>query len=222
MRRRRSLCAAALGLCGLLLPAGAPAHAGREVRRPPLFIYLHVLQPLEKQAMEAHAADEGAMAYRFYLRALRGYQALDSSVGEWSMVEPKGLRTLVHASIDRCEAAVTALRPAAEAEDALLQRLNQPINLDVDGTHIRDVCRMLTELTDVNLVLDDTLFPERGPDPGVTLRVDREVPLLQVIRLIVQQKGLAYAIEEEYVYISTRTGVDAAPGFSTSPWFQPN
>lgn len=222
MRRRRKWRLAPLVIVGLALLAAAPAHARREERRPPLFVYLHMLQPIERDAAAAQEAGEDAVAYRLYLRALRGYQALDESVADWDAVRPRGLRPLVRDAIARCEAAVETLRPTAEARDVLLQRLNQAINLDVEGMHIRDVCRMLTELTDVNVVLDDTLFPERGPNPDVTLRVDREVPLLQVIRLIVQQKGLAYAIEEDYIYISTRTGIDGTPGFTSSAWFQTN
>lgn len=206
---------------GLVLVQGAPAHAHREERRTPLFGYLHVLQPLEHEAAEAQAADEAAKAYRLYLRALRGYQGLDRSVADWNAVRPVGLHSLVREGIVRCEEAVAVLRPAAQEEDALLRRLNQTINLDVEAMDIREVCKLITALTDVNVVVDDTLFPEGGPDPRVTLRADRDVPLLQVIRLLAQRKGLVYSIEEDYVYIGSRTGVDSAPGFSTSLWFRP-
>ena len=220
MPRLRSV---ALYACALLLGSGLlapPALARRQEDRSPLFIYLHVLQPLEAQGAEAREAGESAVAYRLYLRALRRYQALDHEAGDWRGVRPQGLQQLVRAGLVRCETAVTELRPEAEKDDRLLQRLNQMVNLDVKEMHLRDVAKLLTTLTDVNVVVDDTLFPVPGPDPTVTLRVDRDVPLLQVIRLLVQQKGLAYAIEEDYVYISTRTRIDDGAGFRSSAWFR--
>ncbi len=198
-----------------------PAAAARTQTRPPLFVYLHVLQPLETQAEAAREAGDEAEANRLTLRSLRGYQALDQEAGTWQRIRPYGLQDLVREGLARTAAAVEELRAAAAAEDAMLRRLNQPVNVDVEAMHIREVAKLLTALTDVNVVVDDTLFSQPGSNPKVTLRVDREVPLLQVIRLIVQRKGLAYAIEEDYVYISTRTGIDGGAGFSNTAWFRP-
>jgi len=215
-----------VGWVSVLVAAALGARAGQaltrvEEHRTPLFIYLHTLQPLEAEARSAASGGQPAEAYHLYLQALRGYQTLLASVDDWSRVEPDGLEKLVREGVTRCEGRVQALRSKAQAQDALLKRLNQPVNLNVEQVDIREVVRLLTSLTDVNIIVDDTLFPTGGPDPKVTLRVDQEVPLLQVIRMVVQQKGLAYRIEKDYVYISSRVGVDGATAFPTGPWFKP-
>ena len=220
VRRRNWLGLAILSLGAYTWLGAAPAAAVNEEHRSPLFVYLHLLQPLEEQAETVRAEGDEAGAYRLYLRALRGYEALDQAVPDWDAVQPLGLRTLVLEGIERCEGLLAALKPAAQRENAFLRRLNQPVNVDFDRVHMRDVVKLLMSLTDVNIVLNGDLYPIGGPNPNVTLRVDQSVPLLQILRLLVQQKGLAYTIEDNYVYVGTRLDVDARPGFSSTAWFR--
>lgn len=220
MRRGIGILAVAALLAGGVIAPSRAAATPQEYRTP-LFVYLHIIRPVEDQAEQALDAGLKAEAYTLYLRTLRGYQALDNSVPDWSRVQPAGLQGLVQAGLAQAERKVQELRPAAEKENAFLHKLQQPVNVNFDGQNIRDVCKLLTKLTDVNIILDSDLFPLGGPDPRVTLRVDRGVPLLEVIQLIVQQKGLAYSIEEDHVYISTRVEIDEIVGFPHKPWFAP-
>ena len=69
------------------------------------------------------------------------------------------------------------------SDDARLRYVGRPIDLDVKGADIHDVCRLLADVGKVNIVLGD------GVQGTVTLTM-RHVPWDQVLDAVLAAKGL--------------------------------
>ncbi len=93
---------------------------------------------------------------------------------------------------------------------ALHRAAQETISLDFNNAHIRNVLSYLQQVSGVNIVLNEAIFPREeagmgpvaGPSPRVTLRLT-DIPLIEALDLILRTKGLAYRLEENIIWITT-------------------
>jgi len=117
---------------------------------------------------------------------------------------------MVDESISTCKKIIDEIKDEGEAQDDFYQKLSQLIRVDFNQQDVRDIARMLTFLTDVNIIIDDTVFSQNNETlkPEVSLRIDEAIPLRKVIIRVCELTGLAYSIETDHVYLSTRIKLD--------------
>ncbi len=109
-----------------------------------------------------------------------------------------------------------------EGDKKGLERKSQKlVSLEFVDAHLRDVLTYLSDVSEVNIVLDETVFPAEGiktgegveeieaaegagmvTSPRVTIRL-RNIPLTQALDVILRAKGLTYRLEENLVWITT-------------------
>jgi hypothetical protein len=181
-----------------------------EVRKTALFVYLHEVKPIEEDAARALKEKDYATALRKYREALRGYERIWKEYPDLSNDRPYGIDRLVDDSIKTCRKAIEDIKDKGEAEDSFYRQLNQPIRVDFEGEDICAVAKSLTFLTDVNVIVDETVFDKSNGvlKRKITVRSDNPIPLRTVISQMCQQTGLAYSVEEDHVFISTRIKLD--------------
>ncbi|RJP22756.1 MAG: hypothetical protein C4520_07820 [Candidatus Abyssobacteria bacterium SURF_5] len=194
----------------LLLPGFATRAAAFEVERSALFCFLHEAKPLEEEAMKALEEKDYALALRKYREALNAYERIWQEYPNLPEERPHGLDRMVDESIATCKTVIEEIEEQGEAQDEFYQKLNQLIRVDFEGKDIQSVAKSLTFLTDVNIIVDDTVFRDDNKvlDPKISLRVDEDTSLRKIIVRICDQTGLAYSIETDHVFISTRVKLD--------------
>ena len=91
----------------------------------------------------------------------------------------------------------------------LQEKTQQEVSVHFEDAHIRTVLKYLSELSGLNIVLDESVFPGgEGLMPGqtsprVTIDLD-DLPLIEALKTILRAKNLVYRIEENLVWITTR------------------
>ncbi|MHC4745424.1 MAG: hypothetical protein ACYS8Z_26215 [Planctomycetota bacterium] len=117
---------------------------------------------------------------------------------------------MVDESIEMCKKIIENIKEAGEAQDEFYQKLTRPVRVNFTNEHIRNVAKALTFLTDVNIIVDETVFnsSDYSLDPHVTLRTEKEWPLRTILMRLCRQTGLAFSIETDHVFISTRVKLD--------------
>jgi hypothetical protein len=117
---------------------------------------------------------------------------------------------MVDESIETCEKVIKDIKEKGEAADDFHQKLNQHVNVDFANDDIFKVARALTFLTDVNIIVDQTVFDEKNDvlKPNVSIRTETPWPLRTLIERLCEQTGLAYSIEADHVFLSTRVKLD--------------
>ncbi len=102
---------------------------------------------------------------------------------------------------------------AAEEEEVaartrLEEKAKQIVSVHFENAHIRSVLRYLSEISGVNIVLDESVFPSAGEileeqtSPRVTIDLD-DLPLIEALTVILRAKNLAYRMEENLIWITT-------------------
>ena len=198
----------ALSLCLLVLvSSGALAF---EVRKSALYIFLHEVKPIEEEAAKALREEDYALALRKFKEALRGYERIWKDYPDLADERPYGIDLMVDESIDTCKKIIAEIKDKGEAADAFYQKLNEPVTVDFSDKDIWDVAKALTFITDVNIIVDDTILRESNEalKSTVNVRTDKPLPLESVIKKLCQQTGLAYSVEADHVFISTRVKLD--------------
>ncbi len=97
---------------------------------------------------------------------------------------------------------------ADAAKNRMEQKAQQVISVHFENAHIRSVLRYLSKKGGVNIVLDERVFSEdRKVIEGVIsprIRIDVEdLPLIEVLTVILRAKRLIYRIEENLIWITT-------------------
>lgn len=181
-----------------------------EIKKTAIYVFLHEVKPIEEEAAEALENKKYAPALRKYREALRGYERIWKDFPDLPNERPRGTDLLVDEAIENCKKIIDEIKEKGEAEDEFFQKLREPVRVDFKDEDIRKVAKSLTFLTDVNVIVDDTIF--RGENDvvkmQVNVRTDEPWPLRTIITRICQQTGLAYSIETDHVFISTRVKVD--------------
>lgn len=195
-----------LGLL-LLLSKAAPAF---QIEKSALYVFLHEVKPIEEEAAKALEKQDYALALRKYREALKGYERIWKDYPDLANERPFGIDQMVDESIETCKKIIEEIKEKGEAQDEFYQKLNLAVRVDFSDEHIRSVAKALTFLTDVNIIVDETVFADsnKALDPRVTVRTDQPWPLRTIITRLCQQTGLAYSIEADHVFISTRVKLD--------------
>ncbi len=181
-----------------------------EIQKSALFVFLHEVKPIEEQAAEALEGKDYALALRKYREALRGYENIWKDYPNLPDERPHGIDRMVDESIECCKKVIEEIKDKGEAQDKFYQKLNQLVQVDFSEEDVRNVAKSLTFLTDVNIIVDETVLAESKGllDSEVSIRTDNPLPLRTIITRICQQTGLAYSIEDDHVFISTRVKLD--------------
>ncbi|GAB4335383.1 MAG: hypothetical protein Kow0099_07800 [Candidatus Abyssubacteria bacterium] len=201
--------AAAISLIGLAVLLTTEAGAF-EVQKTALFMYLHEVKPVEEEAASALEKRDYATALRKYREALRGYEGIWKEFPDLSDQRPRGVDRLINDSIETCKKVIEEIKDKGEAQDAFYQQLEQAVRVNFEGEDICDVAKSLTFLTDVNVIVDETVFNASNGilKRQVTVRSETPISLRTIISRMCQEAGLAYSIEKDHVFISTRVKLD--------------
>jgi len=184
--------------------------AAFQIEKSALYVFLHEVKPIEEEAAKALAEEDYALALRKYKEALHGYERIWKDYPDLAKERPYGIDQMVDESIETCRETIEEIKEQGEAQDEFYQKLNEPVRVDFEDQHIRGVARALTFLTDVNIIVDETIFTDsnRALSPRVTVRTDAPWPLRTILNRMCRQAGLAYSIETDHVFISTRVKLD--------------
>lgn len=206
----KSLCLP-LGILVFLLTAVCSTANAFEVRKSALFVFLHEVKPVEEEAAKALEEKNYALALRKYREALNGYERIWREYPSLTEERPHGLDRMVDESIATCKKVIDQIKDEGEAQDNFYQKLNQLIYVDFEKKDVRKVARLLSSLTDANIIVDETVFSDSNGalNPEINIRTDEAVPLKKVIVCICDQTGLAYSVETDHVFISTRVKLDS-------------
>ncbi len=183
---------------------------GFQIEKSALYVFLHEVKPIEEEAAKALEEKNYALALRKYREALRGYERIWKDYPDLANERPHGIDRMVDESIETCKKTIDEIKERGEAQDAFYQKLNESVRVDFSNQDIREVAQLLTSLTDVNIIVDQTVFDKssKARNPNITIRTDQPLPLGTIIADICQQAGLAYSIEVDHVFISTRVRLD--------------
>ena len=203
--RKETLPVAALVL--FLLSVAAQAF---QIEKSALYVYLHEAKPIEEKAAKALEEEDYALALRRYREALRGYERIWKDYPDLENERPLGIDRMVDESIEACKNIIEEIKEEGEAQDEFHRKLNKAVRVDFSDEHIRSVAKALTFLTDVNIIVDETVFSHsnQGLNPRGTVRTGEPWPLRTIITRLCQQAGLAYSIEADHIFISTRVKLD--------------
>jgi len=181
-----------------------------EVRRSALYIFLHEAKPIEEEATKALKEEDYALALRKYREAVKGYERIWKDYPNLEKERPQGIDRMVDEAIDICEKIIKEIKEKGEAQDEFYQKLKEAIRVDFSDEDVRAVARSLTFLTEINVIVDETVFSSSNDalNPRVNIRTSQPWPLRTIITRMCHQTGLAYSIEEDHVFISTRVKLD--------------
>jgi type II secretory pathway component GspD/PulD (secretin)/Tfp pilus assembly protein PilF len=100
------------------------------------------------------------------------------------------------------------------AREAILKELSQPVAFEFECESLREVLKFLTEITGINILVDEQIFEQFGKDVDcygtevdrkeifVTIHVS-ELPLESALNGMLRQHGLGFSIERDFIYVST-------------------
>lgn len=98
---------------------------------------------------------------------------------------------------------------SSEEKRKIEEKARQIISVNFENAHIRSVLTYLSEVSGVNIVLDEEVFPdvEGAPAEGQTsprITIDlQDLPLIEALRVILRAKNLVHRMEENLVWITT-------------------
>ncbi len=197
-------------LAALLILAVSAGAGAFQIEKSALYVFLHEVKPIEEEAAKALKEEKYALALRKYREALRGYERIWKDYPDLASSRPYGIDQMVDESIEGCKKIIEKIKDKGEAQDAFYLKLSGAVRVDFSDRDIYSVARALTFLTDVNIIVDKTVFTDSNEalSPRVTVRTDEPWPLRTIITRLCQQTGLAYSIEADHVFISTRVKLD--------------
>ncbi len=100
------------------------------------------------------------------------------------------------------------------SREAILKELSQPVAFEFECEPLRGVLKFLTEITGINILVDEEIFEEFGKEEDcygtkvdrkeifVTIHVS-ELPLESALNGMLRQHGLGFSIERDFIYVST-------------------
>lgn len=193
-----------------LLVASASGAAAFEIRKTALYVFLHEVKPIEEEAATALEEEDYALALRKYREALKGYEGIWKEYPDLANERPHGIDLMVDESIETCKKVIAEIKQEGEAADEFFQKLGESVSVDFSGEDIFEVAKALTFLTDVNIIVDQTIFSEDNDalKSRITLRTEDPWPLRTIVERVCQETGLAYSVEEDHIFISTRIKLD--------------
>lgn len=188
------------------------ASAAFQIEKSALYVFLHEVKPIEEEAAKALEKEDYSLALRKYREALRGYERMWKDYPDLTNERPYGIDQMVDESIETCKKVIEEIKEQGEAQDKFHKKLNEAVRVNFSNEHIRDVAKALTFLTDANIIVDETVFGGSSPTlkPRVTIKTDEPWPLRTILTRLCQQTGLAYSVEVDHVFISTRVKLDKA------------
>lgn len=201
---------AVLLLCACLFMLTAVEARAFEVRKSALFMFLHEAKPIEEEATKALREEDYALALRKYRETVKAYERIWKDYPNLEKERPHGIDRMVDEATDTCEKIIKEIKEKGEAQDEFYQKLNEAIRVDFSDEDVRAVARSLTFLTGINIIVDETVFSASNDalKPRVNIRTNQPWPLRTIITRMCQQTGLAYSIEDDHVFISTRIKLD--------------
>ncbi len=181
-----------------------------QIEKSALYVFLHEVKPIEEEAAEALEQKDYAHALRKSKEAQRGYERIWKDYPDLADERPFGIDRMVDEATENCKKIIEEIREQGEAQDEFHQKLNETVRVDFSDEHIRGVAKALTFLTDVNIIVDETALTEsnRSLNPRVNVRTEEPWPLKTILTRLCQQTGLAYSVETDHVFISTRVKLD--------------
>jgi len=196
--------------CFCLLLVQTSASWAFEIRKSALYVFLHEVKPIEEEATKALNGENYALALRKYKEALQGYERMWKDFPDLPSERPLGIDRMVDESIETCKKIIEEIRDEGEAQDKFYKKLSESIRVDFSNQDIREVVKMLTFLTDVNIIMDEMVFTvsNEALDPHITIASKDPLSLKTIISRICQQTGLTYSVEADYVFITTRVKMD--------------
>jgi type II secretory pathway component GspD/PulD (secretin) len=99
-------------------------------------------------------------------------------------------------------------------KQAIVKELSQPVAFEFECESLRGVLKFLTEITGINILVDEEIFDEFGKEEDcygnevdrkeifVTIHVS-ELPLESALNGMLRQHGLGFSIERDFIYVST-------------------
>jgi type II secretory pathway component GspD/PulD (secretin) len=99
-------------------------------------------------------------------------------------------------------------------KEAIVKELSQPVAFEFECESLRGVLKFLTEITGINILVDEEIFEEFGKEEDcygnkvdrkeifVTIHVS-ELPLESALNGMLRQHGLGFSIERDFIYVST-------------------
>jgi len=99
-------------------------------------------------------------------------------------------------------------------KQAIVKELSQPVAFEFECEPLRGVLKFLTEITGINILVDEAIFEEFGSEEDcyknkvdrkeifVTIHVS-ELPLESALNGMLRQHGLGFSIERDFIYVST-------------------
>jgi hypothetical protein len=189
------------------LSEAAPAF---QIEKSALYVYLHEVKPIEEEAAKALEGKDYSLALRKYKEALQGYERIWKDYPQLASERPFGIDQMVDESMENCKKIIEDIKEEGEAQDEFYRKLNEAVRVDFSEEHIRGVAKALTFLTDVNIIVDETVFADsnKALGPRVTFRTKEPRPLRSILAQLCRQTGLAYSVEADHVFISTRVKLD--------------
>ena len=184
--------------------------SGFEIEKSPLYVFLHETKPIEEAAAHALEDEDYALALRKYREALRKYEGIWKTYPDLANERPRGIDRMVDESIETCKKIIEDIKEQGEAQDEFYQKLSESVRVSFSDEHIRDVAKALTFLTDVNIIVDEAALSSSSPTltPHVTIKTEEAWPLRTILTRLCRQTGLAFSIETDHVFISTRVKLD--------------
>jgi len=181
-----------------------------EIRKTALYVFLHEVKPIEEKAAKALEEEDYALALRRYKEALQGYERIWKEYPDLANERPYGIDLMVDESIDTCKKIIEEIKEKGVAADEFLQRLDEPVSIDFTDEDLFKVAKALTSVTEVNIIVDQTVFKGKNDalKSKVSIRTEQPRPLRTIIEQLCQQTGLAYSVEVDHVFLSTRIKLD--------------
>ncbi len=203
----KSAIASLVVCCILYSPLASEAF---QLEKSALYVFLHEIKPIEEAGAKALEKEDYALALRKYREALRGYEGMWKDYPYMANERPYGMDLMVDEAIEACRDVIEEIRERGEAQDEFYQQLNESVMVDFSKEHIRKVAKALTFLTDTNIIVDETVLDDPNPvlRSHVTIKTDKPWPLRMIISHLCRQTGLAYCVEADHVFISTRVKMD--------------
>ncbi len=99
-------------------------------------------------------------------------------------------------------------------KEAIVKELSQPVAFQFECESLRGVLKFLTEITGINILVDEEIFKEFGEEKDcygtkvdrkeifVTINVS-DLPLESALNGMLRQHGLGFSIERDFIYVST-------------------
>jgi len=102
--------------------------------------------------------------------------------------------------------AVVDLSSPSEAEQKIIEKLDEPITLEFMDTPLSDVIDFIREVTEVNIVVDRVALDDEGvtTDTPVTINV-QNVPLRSALKLLLDPLNLTYLVRDDVLQITSQS-----------------